>query len=154
MNQILMSVSGAVGESSFAGQIGKIVLASCSVGFGRANDPNSNLPFGALLQRQLHITKRIDTSTGFMGNLAASNGPLQDGAFVVFREVFGTSVQDVCQMTLVSARVEYHEVSFNSGGDDPVEALRISFGQLVVKTFQRSATGALIGTSSFGFKAS
>ncbi len=149
--KILMSVPGVVGESTTAGHLNRIVLASCDIGFGRPNDPVTGVPIGSLRYRHLSIRKIIDTSTAFFGNAAGLNLLLPESSFVVFRSDFRGTELDTCQMTLSRGRVESFEFGFNSGGSIPEESILISFEKLVVKTYQRSSTGTLLGTSSFTF---
>jgi type VI protein secretion system component Hcp len=146
---MFMSIPGVTGESSVAGFEGKIVLRDCDFGFGRLTDPTTRFPTGGLLPQLVHVTKNVDTSTGFLGQASASGALVADPVRIQLTASFQVSELEILLVELSGARAEDLTVGFVDGGGAPSETVAFSYAEMTVVHTRRSAVGAVLGTQTY-----
>jgi type VI secretion system Hcp family effector len=148
---IYLSIPNVLGESTDSGYLNKIIIASANFNLARPIDPATGLPTGRVLPQGIAITKRIDSSTGFLGNSAGTLRPLSDSTYIAFTEIIDGRNLEYLRWTISGARVVSHQIAGHSGGADPEEQILLTYTALTVKMTIRNADGTT-SSKTFAYK--
>lgn len=146
MPDLYMSIPGIPGESTAAGQTGKINILSCDWSFDRLIDPTTGALASPVLPRLIKVSKILDRSSPLLAQVAGTGKILSSCDIQCY--ITGTRGPVLTwRLLLSSCRVEgFYQTAVLGGSSRPTEDVAFSYASLQVDI------GSLTGSNRYTFK--